>query len=405
MEHLRVGDTIRIPTGVSADSDNFYLPAASPGAVSNSSARTPSIVFIHSPSRKNRLNKFQEVPKIGKSKIPTLQRSVVPSTFLRTNIYGQPVSVSQKSLSQNIKPSASFPTDRATYERLLTNSSASRQLPVLPAIGVSSLEVSGHYTPRQTPTMAIKGTGHVALPPAYNTDTTKQFYHVTNAKPVFQMKAEYNNMIQRYANNMEEQLRVPHQHPEGAPCRGCGRHVSAHSNHSSPNTAPSIPPVDTNSEQNYVQQWLVNPSHPYQLPSEETKANATSVPLVFTTPSVPAISAPETNTTQDRNTVKQTVPIRYTQAPTQQIVSKTSGKLLSPEDALKRTLKKKKIPPLTKRNSLRSIFSDASSNLQKIAEEMEEDHESGGLSVSPSVNTSALPSATSYSVASRQVRV
>ncbi|KAF6037546.1 hypothetical protein EB796_004162 [Bugula neritina] len=133
------------------------------------------------------------------------------------------------------------------------------------------------------------------------------------------MKAEYNNMIQRYADNMEEQLRVPHQHPEGAPCRGCGRHVSAHSNHSSPNTAPSIPPVDTNSEQNYVQQWLVNPSHPYQLPSEETKANATSVPLVFTTPSVPAISAPETNTTQDRNTVKQTVPIRYTQAPTQQI--------------------------------------------------------------------------------------
>lgn len=63
------------------------------------------------------------------------------------------------------------------------------------------------------------------------------------------------------------------------------------------------------------------------------------------------------------------------EAPTHQVTNK-AGKLLTPEDALKRTLKSKKIPPLTKRNSLRSIFSDASSNLEKIAEELDE--ENGG---------------------------
>lgn len=160
----------------------------------------------------------------------------------------------------------------------------------------------------------------------------------------------------------------------------------------------------TGDDQSYVQRWLINPNHPYMIapaashkPPQQENSNHTQQQLNLPShpsqnyqrqlsqvsdskPSKPANSTSITvvlpKQTDSASTAKRhrskDIPIRYLEPPTHQVVNR-SGKLLTPEDALKRTLKGKKMPPLTKRNSLRSIFSDASSNLEKIAEELDEE--------------------------------
>lgn len=144
-------------------------------------------------------------------------------------------------------------------------------------------------------------------------------------------------------------------------------------------SAPLLPPTGNYGEgmdQTYVQQWLVNPSHPYELPTRtQTREKNSQGQQQSVVPQTVTVSQPSD---QKEHSKPKDVPIRYTQAPSHPVVSKSSGKLLSPEDALKRTLKHKKVPPLTKRNSLRSIFSDSSSNLQKIAEELDEEGTDNG---------------------------
>lgn len=408
MDRLSTSETIHIPTG--GEAERFQIiPGSSQGI------RSPSIVLIDkspSPGR-GKLNKYQEVPKI-----PTRSRIPVPHRSTRTSIYGQPLSASSRrsNTSNQTTPSVSFPTDRATYENLLGQMSTSRNLPVLPAIGVSASQQPGGHNQAVSPGPATgnnagqaDGNQGNSLPYSGVLPARKHYYHVTNIKPVFQMKAEYNNMLQKYASNIERHQDTlaaknhGHNHSPRIPCKGCGGRVQqahsrqghtpqghahqghGHNGHQGQQTQgqqeqsgqgqQTLPSPAM--EQSYVQQWLVDPSHPYQFPpqslasTEEAKQPVATVPLVFSTPTDHNRKQPPTKPAD--------VPIRYTQAPTQQIISKSSGKLLSPEDALKRQLKRKKIPPLTKRNSLRSIFSDASSNLQKI-EEMEEDRDSDGQS-------------------------
>lgn len=390
MERLNIGEAIRIPTG--GESDKYYVPGQSRhGAVT----RSPSIVVIEnspSPPKRTKLNRFQEVPRIPtKSKIPVLQRSSGPATYLQANIYRHPVSASshKTTSTRHSNPSVTLPSHRMVHENTLGPISTNKALPVLPAINVGAIgAVASRNAPsihgpivnsRHHEALSHSDTDHVTLPPERNRQVPPpgQYYHVSSAKPVFQMKAEYNNMLQKYASNVEQQGALPaahahhHHHSARVPCTTCGG--------SAPPPA-LLPRPNPGMESSYVQQWLVDPAHPYQLPAalppphEHTRTPVVSaIPLVLRAPSASAAHPASSNKVSSKSTAD--VPIRYTQAPTQQIVSKSSGKLLSPEDALKRTLKRKKIPPLTKRNSLRSIFSDASSNLQKI-EEMEEDRES-----------------------------
>ena len=386
MEKPDTGETIRIPTAV--DQDKYYISTGS-------NIRSPSIVLIeNSPSpKRNKLNRYQEVPKIPtRSRIPVLQRSVGSRFSPKIHKPSQSPRASIQQSSSNSYPtqSTAFSNQGAGYEKARGQASTSKNLPVLPAIGVASGNGSHQEQPNSSfnAGYTVQGTAPVA----------GQYYHATNAKPVFQMKAEYNSMLQKYASNMQHKHAAStphHNHSPRAPCKGCGRHV----------TQPVPNPAMGHS---YVQQWLVNPSHPYQFPPQGSHSPARLQPnvepsgthaanelsdLKHSVAAAPLVLSSPTNNARKLVTNKQAeVPIRYTQVPTQQVVSKTSGKLLTPEDALKRELKKKKIPPLTKRNSLRSIFSDGSSNLQKIAEEGDEDRRSDSKSGSLSKELFTVPS-------------
>ena len=169
-------------------------------------------------------------------------------------------------------------------------------------------------------------------------------YQLTQ-NPLPQLNKEYQQPGDQH-HHMSSYDRQPH----STSCSCCGRRIHV------VNTQPY--------EHSNVQQWLVNPAHPYHISS--TSASPQVPPNQGIPPVVIALPADIKR--------RHNIPIRYMEAPTHQVTNK-SGKLLTPEDALKRTLKSKKIPPLTKRNSLRSIFSDASSNLEKIAEEFDEQND------------------------------
>ena len=231
MDRLQVEDSIRIPTGV--ETDQYLNPS-----LNNSmrSVRSPSILVIASspsPSKKSKFNNLQEVPKIqSRSRIPVAQRSTalpLTSSILRTNVYSQPLSVRADNQGSS---SSMYNTTSYQPEHGMSDISASKNLPVLPAIGVNPLNQSSHSVkvptgqPTIIPTVKSRDNQEVLQMPS----APKPYYHVTSTKPVFQMRAEYNSMLQNYqkhgANNQQAAPHLGQIHGTPlAPCRSCGRHV------------------------------------------------------------------------------------------------------------------------------------------------------------------------------------
>ena len=257
MDRLQVEDSIRIPTGV--ETDQYLNPSLNS---SMRSVRSPSILVIASspsPSKKSKFNNLQEVPKIqSRSRIPVAQRSTaLPSTssILRTNVHSQPLSVRADNQGTS---SSMYNTNSYQPEHGMSDISASKNLPVLPAIGVNPLNQSSHSVkvptgqPTIIPTVKSRDNQEVLQMPS----APKPYYHVTNTKPVFQMRAEYNNMLQNYqkhgANNQQTAPHLGQIHGTPlAPCRSCGRHVpqkhsgqsqshAAHHHHYQPFTPANI---------------------------------------------------------------------------------------------------------------------------------------------------------------------
>lgn len=325
MPHLDANQLIRIPTGV--ETTAYEQPTTTPVFVITSSA-SPTKARMSA----NSLNPLS----------PRIQQHPVTSTPKRQEISNK---------------HAVLPAIGSTYNHMQQET-----------LDMPSTEELNHPQPAPpSPNAQIPGTtAQVGFEPhgiylQNDRNSVGSTYHYGKIPTLVQPEeiAQYPS-IQQYSQPAPTiTTEPPHDH-NSASCHGCGRHL------------PVIKqePI-VGEEHNHVQQWLVNPNHPY---------NISPTPQIITTPSLPknqtvTINAPIQHRHLQKR--KNNIPIRYMEAPQHQVTNK-SGKLLTPEDALKRTLKSKKIPPLTKRNSLRSIFSDASSNLEKIAEELDEEAKNNG---------------------------
>lgn len=336
MPKLDSAKPIRIPTGLEP---TYTQPVTTPVLVINDSilpASTPMTTNSLTPVSP-KVQQFPATPSSKRQKISSNKHAVLPAIGSTYTHDHQEVLDMPNSEDQNQHPS-----------------NINQQPPALSNQQPPALSNQGYQLSKQR-TQIIFKTPEIQVSNDRNSVTPS--YNYSNLPAVVQpdQRLQYPDFQQYPTPTITTE--PPHDSCSSS-CQGCGRHVPI----------PAIKQEPTISdEHSHVQQWLVNPSHPYNIPP---------TPQIVTTPSLPnntqqvTIKIPPVEHRLHKNLKH--IPIRYMEAPQHQVTNK-SGKLLTPEDALKRTLKSKKIPPLTKRNSLRSIFSDASSNLEKIAEELDDE--------------------------------
>lgn len=314
MPNLDANEPIRIPTGV----ETVEQPAVAPVFVITSSS-SPTKSHMSTNNLNPLAPRLQQFPVTSSKKQKIATKHAVLPAIGSTYNHMQQGTIDMPGTESSNQPSASVPTSRSAIQNTTQIVFETPEIHVQPDINDMK-----------------------PMTPSYN------FGNIPTL-------VQSNEGSQQYSQLTPTITTEPPDDHHSASCQGCGQHL------------PTIKHEPVMSEEHsHVQQWLVNPNNPY---------NITPSPQIITTPSAPVNQVIPHNTPMPHRHLHKRrvdIPIRYMEAPQHQVTNK-SGKLLTPEDALKRTLKSKKIPPLTKRNSLRSIFSDASSNLEKIAEELDEE--------------------------------